>query len=152
MRSIKSSVFVLTVLSAFLLFIAIMPLAKGRSTKAAPTDPQSVTATFTNVAGQTFGPNQIVKLKWTLQGDGVKALEDDPWSECELMFSPDGGNTWNRISPELSVRRRDFDWVVPNLPTKQALVQLRIGTQGANDFYFFPSPTFVITAPWIHGQ
>lgn len=153
MRSTKSSVFIiLTALSSLLLFAGATPLAKGRNVKTIPTDPQSVTATFINLAGQTFAPNQIVNLKWTLQGDGVKALEDDPWSECELMFSPDGGNSWSRISPELSVHRRSFDWVVPNLSTKEAVIQLRIGTQGATDFYFFPSPTFFITAPWIHGK
>jgi hypothetical protein len=126
-----------------------MPQANGRSLKAPPVDPQSVSAVFVNLAGQSFVPDQIVHIKWLLQGDGVKALEQDPWSECELMFSTDGGNTWARISPEMNVTRRDFDWIVPKVSTHEAVIQLRIGTQGATDFFFFPSTTFNIVPPWI---
>jgi len=149
MRSLKMPALItLTALLTALLLVSTMRQATGRSLKAAPADPQAVTATFTDITGQTFVPDQVVHVKWTLDGSGVKALEQDQWSECELMFSSDGGATWSRISPEMSVLRRSFDWLVPKLSTQQALIQLRIGTQGASDFYFFPSPTFTISAPW----
>jgi hypothetical protein len=149
MRTIKiHAVIIPTALSAFFLFSSVMPLAKGHGLKSSPAGSQSVIASFTNVGSQTFQPDQAVEVKWILEGNGVQALEDNPWSECEVLFSTDNGQNWARITPELSVHMRSFNWIVPKVSTQQALLLLRIGVQGDGDFYAFRSKPFTILAPW----
>jgi hypothetical protein len=134
--------------SAFLLFLSSSPLVDGRSVKRAPSDPQSVTAKFLNIGGLTFQPGQVLNVKWLLEGDGVRYFETNPWSECELFFSTDGGRTWSRISPQLSVTRRDFDWFVPNVSTQAGILALHVGIEGDGEYYSFRSAPFSVLAPW----
>ena len=108
------------------------------------TDDGSVTASFIGLGGMLFQPGQSVELKWTLQGEGVKSLETHPWGECELLFSANGGQTWTRITPHLSVTRRSYLWTVPNVFTRQGVLALQIGIEGQGDFYIFPSEPFMV--------
>jgi hypothetical protein len=132
----------LTAVSVFLL----SPLAKGRPR----TDPQgpgsgeTVAATFLNIGGGVFQPGQSLDIKWTLEGKGVKYFETNPWSECELYYSADGGRTWSRISPHLSVLRRDFGWTIPDIATQNGMLALQIGIEGNGEFYVFPSAPFTV--------
>jgi hypothetical protein len=89
-------------------------------------------------------PGQSVNIKWLLDGDGVRYFETNPWSECELFFSTDGGTTWSRISPHLSVTRRNFEWFVPNISTQTGLLALQIGIEGQGEFYIFRSAAFTV--------
>jgi hypothetical protein len=129
----------LTAVSAFLL----SPLARGRP-RTDPSGPATVAATFLNIGGMAFRPGQPLEIKWVLEGKGVKYFETNPWSECELFYSADGGATWSRITPHLSVLRRDFDWTVPNIPTQNGMLALQIGIEGNGEFYVFPSPPFMV--------
>ena len=140
MRRTKIIVFItLTVASAFLL----SPAAKG-CPNADPLGPGSVTATFLNVGGLAFQGGQSLEVKWLLEGTGVKYFEGQSWSECELYYSADGGGTWSRISPHLSVSRRDFNWTIPNIPTRNGILALQIGIEGTGEYFVFPSPRFSV--------
>jgi len=145
MRRTKITTFIaLTAVSAFFLFLSSTPLARGRSLKTAPSESGSITATFVGIGGMVFQPGQYLGVKWVLEGDGVKYLENNPWSECELFFSADGGRTWSTMSPHLGVSRRNFDWTVPNVPTQQGIIALQIGIEGEGEFHVFPSAPFTV--------
>ena len=149
MRRTKiTTLIALTAVSAFLLFLSSTPVAKGRSLKTAPSDPGSITATFVNIGGMVFQPGQSLGIKWILEGDGVRYFESNPWGECELFFSADGGGTWSRISPHLGVSRRSFDWTVPNIATQGGIIALQIGIEGEGEFHVFRSAPFTVLAPW----
>lgn len=107
-------------------------------------EPGPVTANFIGIGGMVFQPGQNVEVNWILQGDGVKYFESNTWGECELMFSADGGRTWTRVTPQMSVTRRKYDWTVPNVSTKEAVIGLRIGIEGEGEFYLFPSEPFSV--------
>ena len=84
-----------------------------------------------------------MEIKWILSGDGVRALESNRWSECELFFSA-GGKAWTRITPALSVTRRSYDWTIPDVSVGQGIVAIQIGIEGEGEFYFFRSEPFSI--------
>lgn len=130
--------------SAFLLFFNSSSLARGRSPKSVLSDPLSVTATFVNIDGMVFQQGQPLDIKWILEGNSVKDFEENPWSECELYFSADGGTTWSTISPHMGVTSRNFHWTVPNVVTRQGIIALQIGIEGDGEFFFLPSATFVV--------
>ena len=145
MRRIKITAFIaFTAVSAFLLVMSFTPLAKAKALEKVPLGQGSVEAKFVGMGGMMFQPGQNVDIRWTLKGAGVKYLETHPWSECELYFSPDAGQTWTRITPQLSVTRRDYQWTVPNVATRQGVIALQIGIEGDGDFYFFASDPFMV--------
>ena len=145
MRRTKITAFIaFTAVSAFLLVMSFTPLAKGKALEKVPLGPGSVEAAFVGMGGMLFQPGQNVDIRWTLKGDGVKYLETHSWSECELYFSSDAGQTWTRITPQLSVTRRDYQWTVPNVVTRQGVIALQIGIEGDGDFYFFASDPFMV--------
>jgi len=144
-RTRISALFVaITAASAFLFFFNSSPLARGRGLKSTVSDPQSVTATFVNIDGMVFQQGQPLEIKWILEGDSVKSFEENPWSECELYFSADGGTTWSRISLHMGVTTRSFHWTVPNIVTRQGVLALQIGIEGDGEFFFLPSATFTV--------
>jgi hypothetical protein len=145
MRRINITAFIaFTAVSAFLLVMSFTPLAKGKALEKIPLGPGSVDVKFVGMGGGIFQPGQNVDIRWTLKGDGVKYLETNPWSECELYFSSDAGQTWTRITPQLSVTKRDFQWTVPNVVTRQGVIALQIGIEGDGDFYLFASDPFMV--------
>jgi hypothetical protein len=136
-----------TALSVCLLALSFAPNTRSARLPKANPEPgplTDITANFIGLGGMAFQPGQPLQIKWNLEGSGVKPFEVHPWSECELFFSPDGGNTWTRISPGLSVSRRSFDWVVPNSATQQGIIALQIGIEGEGEFYFLPSTAFTV--------
>ena|ERR1044071_6199032 len=146
MSRTKITAFLILLTAAFtsLLLFSSAPLARARSLKTVPLDPQSISAKFIGVGGMICQPGQSVNIKWLLDGDGVRYFETNPWSECELFFSTDGGTTWSRISPHLSVTRRNFEWFVPNISTQTGLLALQIGIEGQGEFYIFRSAAFTV--------
>ena len=145
MRHTKITAFIaFTAVSAFLLVSNFIPLARGKGLEKAPLAQAAVTARFLNMGGMIFQPGQNVDVKWILEGSGVKYLETHPWGECELLFSTDGAQTWTRITPGLSVTRRNYEWTIPNVFTRQGVIALQIGIEGEGDFYLFPSGSFMV--------
>jgi hypothetical protein len=108
------------------------------------TDRNEVRAEFLDIAGRVFQPGDAVAIRWELSGPGVKYFQSHPWGECELFFSTDGGANWSRITPQLSVSRRDYDWIVPDVATRNARFGLQIGIEGDGEFHEFSSKKFII--------
>jgi hypothetical protein len=73
----------------------------------------------------------------------------------EIFLSLDGGRTFPAvITPLLDPRAKFFYWIVPNLPTNAAVLDIRFGCEGWYPESYAPQPasTFVIaaTAPASH--
>jgi hypothetical protein len=108
-------------------------------------------ATFPDIGGRVFEPGDEVTINWVLSGDGVRYYETHVWGECELLFSADGGRNWTRITPQLSISRRDYAWIVPDVPTRHAKVGLQVGIEGDGEFHQFASKSFTIRASGAKG-
>lgn len=127
--------------------VCLLTLGAGAvavAAQAAASQSLPISATFPGIGGNRFEPGQEVVISWKLEGSEVKSFETNPWGECELLFSSDAGRTWTRITPQLSVTRRDFTWVVPDVPTRSAKLALQIGIEGEGEFYQFASKRFAI--------
>ena len=65
---------------------------------------------------------EVVELRWSTPPADVE--------EVEVMLSLDGGRTYDvRISPEIDPRARVWRWRVPNLPSSEARLRLRLGSR-----------------------
>lgn len=70
--------------------------------------------------GQVLQAGQWVEVVWTPLPPQVE--------EFEILLSLDDGASFTvRLTPQLDPAIRVFHWRVPNLPTRQARLQLRIG-------------------------
>lgn len=114
------------------------------SAQLSKTDVPELYAAFPGLAGRVFEAGQQVTIQWELSGPGVRHYESEVWGECELLFSANGGKTWTRITPQLSVSRRDHTWVVPDVPTRNAKIGLQVGIEGDGEFHHFASKPFTI--------
>ena len=141
MRPILTS-FIVPAVGACLAIAAFAPAATAGNLRADETK-QPIVATFVGLDG-VLTAGKPIQISWTLKGAPVKDLEINPWAECELFFSPDGGNTWTRITPHLSVTTRSHGWTVPDVSTGKALIALQVGIEGDGEFYFFESSFFTI--------
>ncbi len=78
-------------------------------------------------AGEAFSPGQKIKITWKVD---LPPKIDLSWCEQEIFLSIDGGKTFQyRITPELSPTLRFYEWTVPNLPTEQAVLDIRFGSE-----------------------
>ncbi len=74
--------------------------------------------------GQVLQPGQVVRIQWTANFPHV----DLSMCETEVLLSLDGGKTiYTMISEQRNPRIQYFDWTVPNLPTNQAVLDIRFG-------------------------
>ena len=145
MRPIKITAFVaLTAITASLFVLSFTPRAQGERIQVGPAESGPITANFVGIGGMTFQQGQNVGIAWILRGEGVKYFESNNWAECELYFSADGGQTWTRITPELNISRRSYEWTMPNVLTRQGVIAIRLGIQGEGEYYFFQSEPFRI--------
>ncbi|HSE43314.1 MAG TPA: hypothetical protein VLH08_21320, partial [Acidobacteriota bacterium] len=79
-------------------------------------------------AGETLVVGQKVQVSY--RANIPKDL-DLTWCEQEAFLSIDGGRTFvRRITGQLSPRATSFDWIVPDLPTDNAVLNLRFGSDG----------------------
>ena len=93
--------------------------------------PEYTSRLITPTAGQVLYPGQTVKVEWKSVLPKVRYMES---CEMEVRLSLDGGNTYlYRISPFLEAKARSFYWTVPNLPTNEAVMDVRFGCEP-----FFP--------------
>ena len=128
------------------LVLIFTPLASGDNSETGPLLTAPLTANFVGLGGMAFRPGQNVDISWILKGKEVSNLEANPWSECELFFSADGGKTWSRVTPQLSVTTRSYEWTIPDVLTGEGLIGLQIGIEGEGELYFFPSESFTVLA------
>jgi hypothetical protein len=82
--------------------------------------------------GQILKGGSVVTISWELSVD--KAISDSPWSEMELFLADDNG-LFTRITPQLGIMAKSFEWTVPRLNTRSARIVLQFGIEGEGDFY-----------------
>jgi hypothetical protein len=88
----------------------------------------------------TVVAGQVVELSW----DGLPV----GCEEAEVVLSLDGGRTFHvRVTPELEGRTDSFRWRVPDLPTEQAQLLLRIGGEAGERVGAFSRSFRILHAP-----
>jgi hypothetical protein len=123
----------------FLLAFALL------STKANADNGYSATL-ISPTAGQILYAGQKVKVEWT----SVLPKIDVQFCEMEIFLSLDGGQTFlTCITPILDPRTQFFYWVVPNMPTNAAVLDIRFGCERWYPECYSPqtASTFVIKNP-----
>ena len=88
-------------------------------------------------AGQVLHPGEKVRVEWRsfLPPINLGACEMEVW------LSLDGGRTFTReISPWLDPKAQYFYWIVPNTPTKQAVMDVRFGCEPGYPESYAPQP------------
>ena len=101
-------------------------------------------------AGQVVYPGQKVHIVW--EALFPKLPVDPSWCEAEIWLSLDGGKSFPvLITPwhfDPNVRTLSFDWIVPNMPTAAAVLDIRFGCE-----QYFPETRSVQAAsPFVIGQ
>jgi hypothetical protein len=75
-------------------------------------------------AGQLLLPGQVVRVQWTAEFPDV----DPSTCETEVLLSLDGGKTiYMLLTEQRSPKIQYFDWTVPNAPTNDAVLDIRLG-------------------------
>ena len=75
-------------------------------------------------AGEVLTPGKVVRIEWTANFPGV----DLSMCETEVLLSIDGGKTIHmQITEQRNPNVQYFDWLVPNMPTNQAVLDIRFG-------------------------
>jgi hypothetical protein len=74
--------------------------------------------------GEILKPGQIVRVQWTANFPDV----DLSMCETEVLLSLDGGKTiYMMLAEQRNPGIQYFDWIVPNTPTTQAVLDIRFG-------------------------
>ena len=75
-------------------------------------------------AGDVLTPGKVVRVEWTANFPGV----DVSMCETEVLLSIDGGKTiYSMLIEQRNPKVQYFDWVVPNAPTNEAVLDIRFG-------------------------
>ncbi|HUR31537.1 MAG TPA: T9SS type A sorting domain-containing protein [Saprospiraceae bacterium] len=94
--------------------------------------------------GETFQANTLVTIEWHI------AVPHNQLN-WDLLFSTDGGNTWEPLQLDLPVSQLSYVWVVPNIGT--AFARISIIQDNSEQNYQDESMSFTIvpgsTAPFI---
>ena len=110
-----------------------------------PSGPEQVQPTFSVLVphpGQQLRGGSRITLLWDLVVD--KAFAENVWAEMEL-FLVDNQGLLLRITPQLGIGARSFEWVVPNINSKSARLVLQCGIEGDGELYNLPqTDTFSI--------
>ena len=74
--------------------------------------------------GQVLLPGQVVRIQWKADFPNV----DLSMCETEVLLSLDGGKTiYMRLTESRNPQIEYFDWIVPNTPTNDAVLDIRFG-------------------------
>ena len=100
-------------------------------------DPGYSARLISPVAGQVVYPGQVVRVQWKSTFPAV-VLES---CEAEVWLSLDGGRTYTTwISPWMDPKAQYFFWTVPDLPTNQAVLDVRFGCEPLYGESYAPQP------------
>ena len=77
-------------------------------------------------AGEVLVPGRVYRIEWT------SVLPDMDLSLCEteLRLSLDGGRTFTWITGERDPTVKYVDWIVPNTPSRNAVIDVHFGCLG----------------------
>src|SRR5262245_27075229 len=74
--------------------------------------------------GEVLVPGQVVRIQWKADFPNV----DLTMCETEVLLSLDGGRTiYMRLTESRNPQIEYFDWIVPNTPTTEAVLDIRFG-------------------------
>jgi len=88
--------------------------------------------------GETFSPGETITVEWQV----LVAHNTLNW---DLLFSSDGGNTWDTIQADIHVDSLTYQWLVPEIPTTQGRIKIVQDNEGAD--YFNSCADFTILSP-----
>ena len=77
-------------------------------------------------AGAVVMPGQMVRVEWKSSLPNL----DLSYCETEVRLSLDGGQTFTYITGERDPREKYFNWIVPNTPTRAAVLDIHFGCLG----------------------
>jgi len=123
---------------AFVLVGVITFAAPAAAQKLVPAPASFIEPVFTlrsPSAGVRLMGGSRVTVEWDLIVD--QAIVNNNWSEMELFLVTDAG-VFLRITPQLSVTTKTFEWTVPNIGARAARLVLQVGIEGEGDFYNLP--------------
>jgi hypothetical protein len=84
-------------------------------------------------SGEALVPGQKVTIAWETD---IPAALDLKFCEQEIFLSLDGGKTLaKRITPRLNGTATAFTWTVPDLPTSNAVLVFRFGSEGGKHIF-----------------
>ena len=116
----------------FSVFFVLAVLALSLPVFAQSEYTEPVFTLLTPSEGQVLKGGRHVTVAWDLVVD--KTVLENPWAELELYLADDHG-MFARITPELGIRTRSFDWLVPAVNMQSAHLVLQFGIQGNGDLY-----------------
>ncbi len=90
------------------------------------------------VGGETFNPGQTVTIQWHI------AIPHNTLN-WDLLYSLDGGNSWEAIQMDLPAGSLSYNWIVPSNITSQARVSVIQDNSGTD--YQDESTNFNIVLP-----
>jgi hypothetical protein len=109
-------------LAFFALTLALAPLLSGTAFAEGKAD--YVARFISPKPGEVLIPGQVVRIQWTANFPHV----DLTMCETEILLSLDGGKTiYTRLTEQRNPDVQYLDWVVPNTPTMQAVLDIRFG-------------------------
>jgi len=126
------------------LFLLTLAFAPSRMV-AIPPPPPGFSATLVSPkAGQVLYPGQRIRVEW--KTSAPNPVPYPSYCEIELWLSLDGGTTYTMpITPSMDPNTKFFYWIVPNTPTRSALLDIRFGCEP-----FYPESFNVQTsAPFV---
>jgi len=85
--------------------------------------------------GETFHPGEVVYVSWV----EVQAHNTLNW---DLLYSNDGGSSWDTVKSDIPVETLSYDWTVPATTTAKG--KIRIVQDNVNADYEGISPNFII--------
>jgi len=101
-------------------------------------------------AGEIVVPGQKVTIVW--EASLPKLPVDVSWCEAEIYLSLDGGKTFPVVITPLHLdpiaKAFSFDWIVPNMPTAAAMIDIRFGCEQ----FFVETPSVQRASPFVIGQ
>jgi hypothetical protein len=106
----------------FLAFVFALALSGGTAFPQGKAD--YVARLVSPKPGENLVPGQVVRIQWTAKFPHV----DLSMCETEVLLSLDGGKTiYARLTEQRNPDVQYLDWVVPNTPTAQAVLDIRFG-------------------------
>jgi hypothetical protein len=109
------------ILALFALTVAIAPQSP-LTARPQPTDYSA--SLISPKPGEVLVPGQVVRIQWKTNFPNV----DLTMCETEVLLSLDGGRTiYMRLTESRNPQIQYFDWIVPNTPTNNAVMDIRFG-------------------------
>jgi hypothetical protein len=87
--------------------------------------------------GETYHPGNAVTVTW------VEVVRHNPLN-WDLLFSGDGGSSWDTIKGNIPVETLSYQWTVPETSTVKA--RIKIVQDNVNDDYEWSSNNFTIVS------